>query len=887
MGPLRYVVRQIRADWPVILSLGLVIALGAAAAAAVPRWTSATIASAGRDTIEEGDADLVYRQRMQATLTPGIMDQTAQQVITDEPALASVYPSMRWTVSTDEGTVDDSRTHFLSVRMPDRFHEAVRITEGALPSADVHQIDVDQPERDGLRPARQVASLPLIEVIVSADVAAEFRLDVGGQYRIQPPNPVLPGDRWYPILIRIAGIFEPVEPDWAGWIENADALAPRVEVSPFGDQILYGAVLADPAVMTNLAPQLPGGGPADSRILMGEIILPAAPTGNVSADLAEVSEALRRVESNLPGWLTQLDDEIATFEAQYVASKRVTALGVLSAAALWAIVLALVVRLAIDRRIRALTLSRTRGAGTQMTVRHLILEGAIVAIPAAAVGALAGVIAMPEPDLTVSYLLPPGIAVLILIALPAYGIGMIRHDSPTGRPRSRFRTWQRRVAEAGLIIAGAAALWVASARTAAGTSVDPVISLTPVIVAVGVGLGLLRVFPILMGSLHRVARLRAGSGLYLSTRWAVHNRTAAVLPTVAMLVAVGLAALSSSIDASADRTRDTATWSDTPGDIVVTSSGEPLRPDVAGQLGADVIAAAYPVNSEVTRSDSTYQAPTVLAVDVEAWQEVTGRAPVAPAPVAALSAETSPPPAIVTGSFGSHEPLTAGDEVQIGDVPVQISDVVPVFHGIIDTPTIVVPADAVPGQFDRSAPSALFIAGDLGLDAVDELEAAFPDAVVYSRMQALAEIDADPLLSATLEIYRIVLVAAVALAATAAAVSLLVAANARVYGLSVLHTLGYSRRQAIGLVAAEVLPSAVVAAAVGIALGSAVTALIADALNLTALTTTLGFTSQTVIDVPTTVTVASGIVVAVAVAIVLAIAIDRPARLGSALRIGE
>lgn len=179
----------------------------------------------------------------------------------------------------------------------------------------------------------------------------------------------------------------------------------------------------------------------------------------------------------------------------------------------------------------------------------------------------------------------------------------------------------------------------------------------------------------------------------------------------------------------------------------------------------------------------------------------------------------------------------------------------------------------------------IYLAGDISLD---EVEDAFPGADVALRSDVLTDLEDDALLAATVQIVWIATVTAALLAAAATVLGLLVTARECSYSLSVLRTLGLTPPAGGALLALEVVPSVVTAAAVGAAAGLGVVSLSSSSVDFALLSTDVEAGHSVGLNVPGAALAAAGGVVAVVLALVtITIIASRRARLGAVLRVGE
>lgn len=890
MGRLGYVLRQIRVDWPVTGLLAVIVAIGAAAAAAAQPWTTSTLDSALSTTISESGTEL--SRRVWEAPTTDDMESVLDHVVESEPVLDQAFGSGTWTISTGEGAVDGKRGTLIEVRGPRSLQDQVRIIGGWMPSTDVGSELVPQPDRveeeteDGSSeppPAR-----PVVDVIVAESVAEVFGLAVGDEVRftrsVAPSlsggtpaaGNILPGEP--SISLRVTGTFEPIDDDWAGWTDSHAAIQPFTTVDSTGNEITHGALLADPGVMAEIAE-------ISKTRVFAEWTIPTAPEAVVTATAEDLIEATRRIEGNSSGWSTMLDEQLETYHDQLSGAQRVSALGATSIAALLVILVLLAMRLLIGRRSDALLLARTRGGQSTMLGRLLFLEALFIAMPAGAIGGAVGLWLIGDTSQPASYTAVGGLVLVVVAVLPVMGVLLARRRV-TDRPEdAALRPSARRlVAEAGVVVIAGVVLWLLSGRGAGGEGIDPLVSLAPVVVATAAGLVTFRVLPYIIAAISGWTRTARGAAPFLSSARASRTSNAATLPVIAMLIAIGLAAIGAAIDTTAERGRQAAAWSEVPADLVLTNGTLPeSADDVIEQVpGATAAALGYTPPADLASGpDGTALHAALMAVDVEGWRTVTSEAPDPLPQIEALSSDDSDAiPALVAGS-GTD--LHINDVISIGDVSVTVVGETSVFPGVPQSPALVVPADAINNALAGLSPSVAYLAGDVDVAAAAETF----DATPFSRAAVLSEIDAAPLLGATREMYQMALYGAAALAGAAAVLSLLIASRSRASSLSILQTLGLTSRQVTGMVMAEVLPPAVIAAAVGVGVGSGITVLASDALDLSVLTTTLGSGGGIVLNVTGTALTAAGVLTVVLAAVALTVIATRRRNLGSTLRAGD
>lgn len=867
MTSLRVVLRQVvSARWPVVV-LAAVLFLAAMAAAATPRWITSELDRAATHTIATSEANLTGHDR--AATSARQMDWAAEQVVTTEPLVGRAYGEPRWRVATDEGLREGPGSHFVSLMMPSEFDEQVRAVRGKLPST---RVTGGGPEDS-----------PTVEAVVTTQLADEVGLAVGDELEATgalPQSfdpgapPTSPG-----VKVKITGMVEPVDPDWPGWRELSLTLKPAV-----GFDDIHYALLTQPGT---IEPLLRAGGGA----LNADWTFPVAKNPAFTTDEAtELVQAIRRTEST-GTWFSNLDQVVGDHLSSRASAERVAALGVTSLAALLAVLLVLSLRLLGERRADALRLARTRGASYLTLSRLLVTEGLLVGIIPVAAGALTGFAITSGKVTTPDLVMPGAVLVAVIFGLPAIGCWLARSGATRRPEQQSLRPSPRRlVAEGGALALAAAALWLLSTRTASGEGVDPLVSLTPVLVAFAAGLLVFRVLPFVVVTVIGWTRRTRGAVPFISAARSGRTASAAVLPVIAIMVAVGLAALGGAVGTTADHSREVSSWSRVPGDVVVTTDTLHVnKDDVAGLVpDADAVAVAQELQTSQISTPSTENVSAeVLAVDARAWERVVAHAPDPVAPVRLLAPrDDGRIPVVLVGNpvagIGASITITpsSGGEA----ISAMVSGIVPSFSGSGGSDALLIPDSAVQDIDQELEPSVVFLAGDVDVEKASE---ALKATTTYTRAHELAATDDDPLLAATTDLFAVALLLSAILAGGAAVLSLLITSRSRAFTLSVLRTLGLTDRQSTGLVIAEVVPSALLAAAVGVGVGSAVTTLAEGALDLSALTTTLNAGGPVVLDVASTALTAAGVVATVILAVGITVVASNRANLGSAMKVGD
>jgi putative ABC transport system permease protein len=886
VSALRLVLRQIRADRYAAALLAGVLAFGAFLGATAPRWIDARLDAALRQVVDESGrgGELVARETTSAT--PEALDRSIPRLRRTEPLVAQLYDEGRWAVSTGD---TDVITHngepestvaprVISLRMPQQFADRVRLVEGELPSGEVET--ADSPE----------GRMPVVGVVTTPEVALALRLEIGHEVLASRTSalPVEAGsindsaERL--VTFRLIGLVEPVDPGWPGWTDAGTAIVPGVDPPGTEPRFTRATVLTDPAAMEGMIS-------VSRSFLQAEWHLDPVPGAFDSEDVAELTTSLHRIQTGSVPWQTSMDDLLDDYSASRASAERVSALGIASLAGLLLALLLLAVRLVAERRADALRLTRTRGGGDGLLARLLAAEGLLVGLSAVGVGTAAAMVLVEGSGGTTPYVIPAALLLVTVVALPVIGVRLAR-QAATDRPEiEALRPSPRRlVLEGGAVVVAAIVLWVMSTRTSGGGGgIDPLVSSAPVLAGAAAGLVTFRVLPYAIAAVARVTGRGRSATTFLATARAARSPGPAVLPVVALLVAVGLAAFGGVVGTTAERAQQMSSWNAVPADVVVeTATLRVATDDLDGLVpDATTVAAGYVLPSQ-RAADSLGRTlgVDVMAVDVDAWQGVTAAAPEQVDVVSAL-ATASPRDAVPGVLKGNRHGFDVGERVTFdlreGEVVVEIVDRVQDFAGAPSDSVVVLPSQPLAATLEGRWPSVFYLAGEL---EGDEVAAAF-DGDVTMRADVLAAIGEAPVLASTLDLFRVAFVAAAVLAGAAAVLGLLITSRSRSYSLSILRTLGLTTRQATALVAAEVVPSSVAAAVVGAGVGLGVALIATRALDLSTLTGLVEGGRAVVLDVPGTALAAAGVLGVVLASVVLTVIASRRARLGAVLRAGD
>lgn len=562
-------------------------------------------------------------------------------------------------------------------------------------------------------------------------------------------------------------------------------------------------------------------------------------------------------------------------------------------------------RLTVGRRERDLALHRARGASFRglMTVRAV--HGAVVTVPAVALGWVGArlllLVGRHHPQSTgpgAAWLLGMiAIAGLVLLPTLTWARSRPRRAATTDRAvTARAIARRRRLAvEAGLALLAVAAVASLHSRGAASVSaaprVDPQISLVPALLgAVGAAV-LLRIHPVLLGICVRWARRRRSAVPVLAFAQARRSSglgaagLLVLVLTLAGLVFGGLVTRTVT-GAHVDAANSVG------GDAVI--SGRGLAPAVRNDVA--VVAGVQHVIAEqslwLTPDTATGSAPIkTIAVDVDALSKadplsrlahlLTGPGQLAYASAAvphgaASSIHVSAPGGSATFALTGTGSLGANDLHVIGP---ELGDLAPADAFML------IPLTAVSRLAPDTDPDTLVIDGP-GV-AESELRAALPANIGYTiqdRKDMGSSLDASALTHSLTLVATACAALASAFAFLAVILELLAGARARGEAVSFLRTMGLRSRAATSMLIVQLLPPACLAALAGVGLGVLIPALLGEALQLQAVTG--GAVEPTIrVDFATAAALGVGLIAFVLLAALIDSRAARHRKLGSVLRL--
>jgi putative ABC transport system permease protein len=760
-----------------------------------------------------------------------------------------------------------------------------RLVSGSLPGAD-----------PAVPPGRHRPDLTLAAAVTAA-AAARFHLRPGSELVAGPVQAGDPG-----VILRITGVVTPASPAAAIWQSDPVLAAPQI-VGPPHHQSWVAGFFIGPGELTAAQTAESGATMAGTWFYPLDLAgltaagLPSLLAGinalTTSSVAARVQAAADPVQMSSVGTAANLGNALAGFSAQQQAVAAIDSLLIAGLVVAGLFLLLVCARLAADTHESELALLRARGASSRQLGARMAVRTGCVTVPALAAGVVVSVLLVPGGGTADSWLFG-GIVVAVALLAPAV-ITAWRHrrarptdgqarDRELGAARQaddrvreatttggrlagspRLRRLRRAVGELTVVAAAVAALVVLRQRGTA-TGADPFLSVSPVLVAAAAGLLVARAYPALVRGLLAPASRSRGLVGFLGVATAARSRLGALLPALALVLTLTLAAFGALITGSVAAGQAAASWQQVGADVLVQARGGATIP-AAGERAVATAAGIHRTTAVYTAQSQSPFAATL------SWPRGTGTAgnpSAAPAPVglvaadparyAAVAAATPWPgfPAaslarpVVTGGIRAV-PVLASDGTAVGRNPgvLQLDGIrvpVAVVGRIGATPAmpaggsfVVLPGWAAARFPSIHGPATLLATGTpANLPALRAAVArTMPGSQLTVRRQVLAGLAGSPALHASTRLAVLAYGAAAALSVVALLFGIAVSAQRRELLITRLSALGMTDRQGRALAVADTVPLLAVAIA-GMLIAVAVLTLAAGpALNLSVFTDSL------------------------------------------------
>jgi putative ABC transport system permease protein len=726
----------------------------------------------------------------------------------------------------------------------------------------------------------------LVQVAVTPRTARQFGLAVGTQVAVPSAD----------IVLRVTAIVQPKDPTSPFWTSDPTLEAPEfVEVTLDAGYYLAGVFIAPGALPALL-------GRVNTGTTEVTLTYPLAIGQLTAAQATQLRSALVGTMSTA-GYLTGVQRQlisialssdvvalITNFVAEAGAVGNVVDLLAVGLAVLAAVVVLLAGWLLAERRRQDFAVLRARGASRRQLVLAVLGGAAVAAVPGAAVGAGLAVALTPSAPVALSWWLA-GLEVFAALAGPVLVTvrthrgyaAPARPDAPLERVSS-VRRWVVEVA----VVAGAAGGLLVLRDQGSAAAGDVYASAAPVLLAIGVAVIVLRVYPPLVRGVLRLRGQRASAVTFLGLARAARASAAAALPAFALVLALALVSFAGMVRGAVIGGQVSASWQQAGADAVISEPGtvsQALQRAVAAVPGVRQLVPAGVASVGVTGGGQL----DLLAVNPAQYAALVAGSPL-PQPPATFtaSAKGTVVPVLAApglsadlgnGSFGV---LIAGYYIQARVVgqAASMSALPYVSNGYLVLPRRALGNAAPP-------PSTLLVRGShLNQAALRAAVARYaPGASVVFRSQLAAALEDEPLQHGAVIAMTLGGAAAGVCGLLVLLLSLLLSASARRLVLVRMSTMGLSGGQGRLLGVVELLPQLVAVVVGGLVCAVVLVPLVGPALSLGVFTGSGG--SVAVVVEPAWLVVAGVGLVVLAVVTVAGQTVLTDRGAARSLRIGE
>lgn len=812
-----------------------------------------------------------------------------------EPQYTVQFTAMR-AQQADAGP--DSPLYYVLPTFDPRLSERVRYVEGSAPTTDSTLLPREAP----------------VEIALSQKTAAEMEWPLGEER----PTTLDSGE---PQSFKLAGIFEAIDTDAAYWQHTLAALSSSIVDDGMAPPQLTSVAFVDPASWEAFSEravsprshiwfplQVDALRAPDNAALL--VALREVSTSPIEVDEGMTADRLsmltRAPGQALPvpsiGAIELSSEVVRTLEVTERANAAlltVLALTVIGPFGVMVAVLMLGSRIVANRRQRAVSLAAARGASRWQLHAVLGIEGLLIGIPAATGGAIIGTLLVPgaEPS-TVGVIVATllGLTPLFVLAVQAArfdaSIAASAGRAPAARPQLRLLLEIAIVAVA--VVATATLFGRGLGDGSAG--VDPLLAATPFLLSLAACVVVLRLYPLPLAWIERVASHRVGLVAALGSRRALREPATGVTPVLALVVGFSVAVFSGVMLSTIDNGVHNAAQARVGADVRVASA--PIASEQLEALrtlpGISAIAPVYSARSVLISADSSRTPAVLLVIDSDELSAVQTGVPGAIQPPAELrtvvdAAANEPTPVIVSEEVASL--LDGEKNFRIGTKPAHIIATAPDSSALTtSTRWLMVDKANAASLAPSLVPQTVLIdlADGTSTNSVHEqlstvlgtdFTATVPDAVA-------SEIRGNPSIAGLHSALSIAIAIVALLSAAAVVMTLVLGAPARERLLGMLRTLGLSRGQARALLLWEIGPVATVALLAGSVLGLCLPLIVLAGVDLTPFT---GGSVQPAASVDPLLMTAliGGFLVVVAAASTSALALARRASLSRAIRLEE
>jgi putative ABC transport system permease protein len=813
---------------------------------------------------------------------------------------------------------------YLTLRTQQRVEPRLRAVSGRLPrpSREYVRTEVRQPISLGptattfgaFQPGQVTfaswpARAPVLEIALSVPTARWLRLRIGhravylprsgGSGEVAFQNVAIRDAK--PLVLEVVGLFavkDEGDPYWFG--EEGGLQTPDIQRSQDGDttSVYAHALTAAEAYPSLLEATRSVPLTYEFRHYVDSDRFDAGRVRELNGAVAELETRHAAAGPFDPKAETRLGDIIQRYSTARTQAETLLAVAAIGLFACALANVGLLGALWYSRRRSETGVSRARGASSLQVLAAQVAEGLLIAAPAGLLGFAAALLVIEARGSSVSAWLAFGLVASTVVLLVASIAGVARRplgpaerdDVVVSRPSTR-----RLALEGAVAVAAAGGVYLLRRRgleTDVDEGFDPYLAAVPVLLGLASGIVALRLYPLPIMALSRLARRARGLAIHLGLNRAARQPDISSAPLLVLVLALAIAGFSAAMLATLESGQDRAAWRTVGADARVDAEIEDLESRLPAELVSRLdregeIARAY---VQDVQGGEPGQVTLVIAVELDAYERIVEGTPAALRFPPELRKPTIPGliPALVStdwpgglGTFQITLPRVTAPTIVVGNRNS--------FPGIpAETPFAIVPWSELKkteAEGEIVEPNRLYVRG-VGSAAIREAVAATaPRATVETRAEVVDRLRESPLIDNVLRGFRAAIVLAALYAAIAIGLMALIAARSRARDLALVRTMGASPRDVFVLAAVELAPLVLTALALGIALGIAIPHLIEPGLDLAFFTGSGD--APIVIPWRTPVLAAAGLLALVAATVAVVGIRARRAGLDSVLRIGE
>ncbi|MEP6842347.1 MAG: FtsX-like permease family protein [Pseudolysinimonas sp.] len=383
-------------------------------------------------------------------------------------------------------------------------------------------------------PSQVTVAIP-IDVVLSVKSAAQLKV---------VPGDVVTAAGSEPQQYRVTGLFEPIDPNDVYWALNSQLLAATPAQSDTNLPYLAASAFVDPLSVGRLTDTF--------RNAQLSLYYPISTAGIEGADAATLRSQLAATVAagiSLPNTVSTLPLQTDVTHAVQTAVQRGAVLAgllALLAAAPLGVVLAVLmlgVQAVVRGRRTDLLLAAARGASPWQLRGVMALEGALLSIPTVLVVTVLSTVLIPGSFEPANLLFPLLVAVTPPILFAALAV------TGTGRGVLASAVAQLRgFVEIAIILLAVVSLFLlvhrGLAQASAAVGVDPLLSVAPLLLAVSVGIVVVRGYPIPMRATRRAAVRARGLPAFIGSIRATRAPTVGLAGVLALVVGISVSLFS-------------------------------------------------------------------------------------------------------------------------------------------------------------------------------------------------------------------------------------------------------------------------------------------------------------------------------------------------------